>query len=146
LITVGTINAGATSYRDSGTYQFADGYFNTSLIMNYDVYPLELGVGQYPVTYRFRVVPTGDIPRNAYIVITLPDQIKINDEYTIERNCGGTFRDNLLGFTNKIINCQVNNERNITISDGFKYWPTANFSDPDVDNTYAPPELWFDLP
>ena len=73
MITVGTINAGATSYRDSGTYQFADGYFNTSLVMNYDVYPLELGVGQYPVTYRFRVVPTGDIPRNAYIVITLPD-------------------------------------------------------------------------
>jgi len=73
LITVGTINAGADSYRDSGTYQFADGYFNTSLIMNYDVTPLELGVGQYPVIYRFRVVPGGDIPKGSYIVITLPD-------------------------------------------------------------------------
>lgn len=27
-----------------------------------------------------------------------------------------------------------------------KYFPTANFSDPDIDNRYDPPEFFFELP
>ena len=32
------------------------------------------------------------------------------------------------------------------MEDGFKYFPTTNFSDPDIDNQYDPPEFYFELP
>ena len=148
-ITAKTVLANGDSI-DTGSYDcddcFPDAYFNTSLIETFEVTPLDLGVGMYPVTYRFRVVPGGDLPVGAYFEIALPETIKINDESLIERTCGGTYRVELLAFTNSYINCQVNGGNLISVKDGFKHYATANYSDPLVDNHYEPPEFYFDLP
>ena len=49
-ITVSTISE-AGDILDSGTYQFEDNYFNTSLVETFEITPLNLGVGMFPVTY-----------------------------------------------------------------------------------------------
>ena len=92
---------------DNGTYQFADKYFNASLIETFTVTPLNLGVGMFPVTYQFRVIPTGDVPAGAYFEIELPDQIRISDEYSLEKECGGVYRDTMLAFSHWELNCKL---------------------------------------
>ena len=79
----------------------------------------------------------------------MPDQIKIYDESAIEKKCGGVYRDTLLGFSHGTLNCKVQGSADkniIKVEDGFKYFPTTNFSDPIIDNRYDPPEFIFQLP
>ena len=158
LINPGTLEETGTIYistvsndgsrLDVGNYTFEDGYFNTSIIETFEVTPLDTGVGMFPVTYRFRVIPTGDVPAGAYMELELPDEVKILSESALEKQCGGDYRDTLLGFSYWKLNCQVRGNDNelIRINDGFKYLPTTNFSDPDIDNRYDPPEFYFELP
>lgn len=58
------------------------------------------------------------------------------------------YRDTLLGFSHGTLNCKVQGKTSniIKVEDGFKYFPTTNFSDPDIDNRYDPPEFYFELP
>lgn len=71
-ITIATISSAGDAL-DRGTYQFADQYFNASLVETFEITPLNTGVGMFPVTYQFRVIPTGDVPAGAYFEIELPD-------------------------------------------------------------------------
>ena len=147
LIYVSTLtNDGAQL--DVGNFTFEDAYFNASIIETFEVTPLLSGVGMFPVTYRFRVIPTGDVPAGAYMELELPSELNIVSESAIEKECGGDYRDTLLAFTYWKLNCQVrgNNDELIRINDGFKYLATANFSDPDIDNRYDPPEFYFEIP
>ena len=49
-ITISSISSAGDAL-DKGTYQFADKYFNASLVETFQVTPLNLGVGMFPVTY-----------------------------------------------------------------------------------------------
>ena len=137
------VDGGEYPHDDNDDY--LDGYFNASIVEKFEVTPLDLGVGMFPVTYRFRVTPGGEVPAGSYFEIELPDEIRINDESAIEKSCGGVYRDTLLAFTHEI-DCKIQGDTIIKIEDGFKYFATANFSDPAIDNDYDPPEFWFDLP
>ena len=61
----------------------------------------------FPVTYRFRVIPTGEVPAGAYFMIELPDQVRIYDEYELEKNCGGVYRETMLAFSHWELNCKL---------------------------------------
>ena len=70
-------------------------------------------------------------------MIELPDQVRIHDEYQLEKDCGGVYRETLLAFSHWELNCKLqggNDKKFIKVEDGFKYFPTTNFSDPDIDN------------
>ena len=77
------------------------------------------------------------MPVGSYFIIELPDQVRIHDEYLLEKDCGGVYRETLLAFSHWELNCKLqggNDKKFIKVEDGFKYFPTTNFSDPDIDN------------
>ena len=39
--------------------------------------------------------------------IELPDQIRISDEYSLEKECGGVYRDTMLAFSHWELNCKL---------------------------------------
>lgn len=57
----------------------------------------------------------------SYLVLTIPDEIGIYSEKTIERKCDY----NVEGFTRTRINCKVNGNK-IEVSNGFRYAATTN--------------------
>ena len=103
---------------DSGSYTLDSGYFTKGNVTVFTVTPQETGVGLYPVTYDFRIMPNGDLIRYTYLKIDLPDEIIIDDDNDFETSCGS----NIEGFTNDVISCVVTNGgRSILIKDGFLY-------------------------
>lgn len=138
-ITLATIDSNSDVI-DTGTYTIDSGYFTKGNITTFTVTPQETGVGLYPVTYDFRVVPNGDCIRYSYLKIDLPDEIEIQDDNDFETSCG----EDLTGFTNTVISCVVTNGgRSILIKDGFLYEASTLLSNGDGD--YSPPDLRFSL-
>jgi hypothetical protein len=54
---------------DSGVYDFLDGLNTPAIIKDFQVQSLNQGLNQYPVTYRFKITPQGDVPQGAIIKI-----------------------------------------------------------------------------
>jgi hypothetical protein len=85
-ITIQTINSGSGGgIVDSGIYSIKDEYFKATNITEFLVEPLNRGVGQYPVTYRFKFRPNGEILANTYIVLTMPPEMEIYSKNGLER-------------------------------------------------------------
>ena len=101
---------------DSGNYTMPKDYFISSNVTDFTVDVLDTGVGAFPVTYRFRVTPAGEVWKKGYFVIDVPPEISIADERALERRCG----TNLSGFTHVNIHCVLNGNR-LLIKNGFKY-------------------------
>lgn len=100
-------------------------------------------VGKSPVKYDFAVTPNGEIPIKSYLVIELPDALKIpTDAASIARftsSCG----ENLKGFTNSAIACEViNSGKQIKITNGFLSAATTTYIS---SSGLWPPELTFTL-
>lgn len=89
--------------------------------------------------------PSGDVYQDAFIVITLPDEVRVYDERAIERFCSY----NTSGFTNYRISCKATGNK-ITIDGGFKFngtWNMTNQYSLDRENNYmVPPTFYFKLP
>ena len=47
------------------------------------------------------------MPAGAYFMIELPDQIEIYDEYALEKECGGVYRETMLAFSHWELNCKL---------------------------------------
>ena len=52
---------------DVGTYTFSSGYFTAGNITTFTVAAADTGVGIYPVSYTFNVVPNGEVDRYGYL-------------------------------------------------------------------------------
>jgi len=129
---------------DIGTWQMPSGYFLPGNITKFTAVPESTTVGLPNVKYTFRVTPSGDIARYSYLLLDLPEQLKIADDEKkvrlFEDKCG----ENLFGFPSSTISCEVKSGgRQIKIKDGFLYQGTTNFTD--ADGIYMPPELGFTL-
>jgi hypothetical protein len=48
-----TIDSLTSGIVDSGTFSIKDEYFKVSNITEFNIYPKDKGVGQYPATYNF---------------------------------------------------------------------------------------------
>jgi len=103
------------------------------------VTPLDKGVGQFPATYHFEVIPAGDIYQEAYLLIEMPDEITIYSKRDFERDCG----ENVSNFTYTGIECKTRDNK-IWIMNGFKNDPTNNVTNEENDEL-DPPHLQFDL-
>ena len=61
ILQIRTYNAQG-SMLDSGVYDFLDGLNTPSLIKDFQVQSLNQGLNQFPVTYRLKITPNGDVP------------------------------------------------------------------------------------
>jgi hypothetical protein len=100
---------------DLGTFIFDDRLMTYGDIVQFTVSPTDYGVGQYPVPYNFTVQPGGDIKKDSYLVLELPDQVQLYNSRDIERKC--TY--NISGFNSTRLNCDVSGSSLITIKTGF---------------------------
>lgn len=69
--------------------------------------PSSTGVGDFPVKYSFKLTPNGDVFRYSYLVIELPEALKIPDDETRVRRFEDKCGENLFGLTNTVISCVV---------------------------------------
>ena len=92
---------------NSGTYTFNPGYFTTGNITTFTVVPESTATNAYPVNYTFNIVPNGEISRNSYILIDLPDEVLIEEDNDFETSCGF----DLYAFTNDVISCVITDNK-----------------------------------
>lgn len=133
------VYSGAGKLVATAEFTLEDEYFVSSNITEFLVEPLNTGVGQFPVVYKFTVTPAGDVEEDSYFVLQLPEEVGVYDELELERECGGE----LEGFTYVNIHCKLNTDR-ILIQNGFKLEGTTNMTDDDGSD--LPPTFVFYLP
>jgi hypothetical protein len=123
---------------DIGTFAFEETLIVAGIIKVFSIKPQDYGVGMYPVFYDFKIQPSGELYAGSFLVVTLPDDVVVYDERSLERDCSY----NIDQFTFSRINCKVNGNV-ITINSGFTSQPTTVMTDND---TMDPPILLFSLP
>ena len=70
------------------------------------------------VTYRFRVVPSHPIPQYSYLVVELPDEVRVADEGEMMAEC---IDYDVYGFSEDYILCDYDDEENtVRIENGFE--------------------------
>ena len=83
--------------------------------------------------FTLSIKPTWYVPQDSVIVVSLPTDVKSNNEWNTESNCGET---TLTGFSSRDIDCKIRSTYTVRAEDGFR----------DSASSGDPPTLKFDLP
>ena len=85
-MSVGTLSAAGGAI-DIGYFSITPDFFKRGYIMKFLVEPQDLGVGSFPVNYKFTIQPNGEVWMGSYFQIILPKEVEISDSRIIDRKC-----------------------------------------------------------